>query len=441
MSDACQPSLSHRRRDLVAGGAVRDDQVRDLVLAGARGDRHAARDVRAGVRDEDLRAVHDPLPVAELGARLRRAGVRPGSGLGEPERGEPLPRGEVGNPLALLLLGPVEEDRHRPERGVRRHGDRDGGVDPAQLLDRERVRERVAAGAAVLLRDRDAHEPELRELGDDLVRESGAPGRAPRRPARSAPSASSRTVRRMSSCSSERSKFTPPAAARARRAGGRRTRSRRPSVVVVPPALEVGRSGDVEVRPRALADELLQEVGGIERRALAESGRVLHVRERGLDVAPVGVVEGEGPGVVAARLTGHAHLLQPVLVVGEEPGVEVPERDDDAAGQRREVEQVGGARAPRVPERVGEDEPALRIRVRHLDRLAVRGRDDVAGAVGPVAEHVLARGDDGRAREQAARAPRSLPDRASTAPAPPMSDFRSSIFARRLQVETRPSRT
>ena len=51
------------------------------------------------------------------------------------------------------------------------HGDRDRGVDARQLLDCDRVRQRVGARAAVLLRDRHAHQPELRELGDQLVRE------------------------------------------------------------------------------------------------------------------------------------------------------------------------------------------------------------------------------------------------------------------------------
>ena len=55
---------------------------------------------------------------------------------------------------------------------MRRDGDRDRRVDPGQLLDRERVGDGVAAGAAVLLRDRQAHQPELAELGDELVREA-----------------------------------------------------------------------------------------------------------------------------------------------------------------------------------------------------------------------------------------------------------------------------
>ena len=48
----------------------------------------------------------------------------------------------------------------------------DRGVDPGQLLDRERVGERVGAAAAVLLRERDPHQPELAHLGDDLVGEA-----------------------------------------------------------------------------------------------------------------------------------------------------------------------------------------------------------------------------------------------------------------------------
>ena len=67
--------LLHRLGDLVAGRAVRDDQVRDLVVAGERRDRHAGRDVRARVRDEDLRAVDDPLAVLQLGPRARGRGV------------------------------------------------------------------------------------------------------------------------------------------------------------------------------------------------------------------------------------------------------------------------------------------------------------------------------------------------------------------------------
>ena len=50
--------------------------------------------------------------------------------------------------------------------------DRDGRVDARQLLDRDRVGDGVPSGAAVLLGDGQPHEPELRELGDELVGEA-----------------------------------------------------------------------------------------------------------------------------------------------------------------------------------------------------------------------------------------------------------------------------
>ncbi len=55
---------------------------------------------------------------------------------------------------------------------MRRHRDRHGRVDARQLLDRNRIRDSVGAGAAVLLRDRDAHQPQVGQLGDELVREA-----------------------------------------------------------------------------------------------------------------------------------------------------------------------------------------------------------------------------------------------------------------------------
>jgi hypothetical protein len=66
----------------------------------------------------------------------------------------------------------VEEDRHRAERGVRRHRDCHRRVDPRQLLDGDRVGERVGSGAAVLLRERHAHQTELGQLRYELVREA-----------------------------------------------------------------------------------------------------------------------------------------------------------------------------------------------------------------------------------------------------------------------------
>ena len=143
-----------------------------------------------------------------LRCRAGGAGVRARVRLGEPERGQPAAGGEVREPPFLLLLGAEEVDRHRPERGVGGDGDRDGRVDPRQLLDRDRIGDGVAARAAVALVDRDAHQAEPGHLAH------GSTGKRASRSSSSATGATrsranERTVSRISSCSEVRSKSTP----------------------------------------------------------------------------------------------------------------------------------------------------------------------------------------------------------------------------------------
>ena len=93
----------------------------------------------------------------------------PASGSVRPKAASLRAGGQLRHPLGLLLVRAPEVDRHRAERGVGGHRDRHRGVDPGQLLDRERVGERVGAAAPVLLRERDAHQAELAHLRDELV--------------------------------------------------------------------------------------------------------------------------------------------------------------------------------------------------------------------------------------------------------------------------------
>ena len=115
----------------------------------------------------------------------------------------------------------------------------------------------------------------------------------------------------------------------------------------------------------------------------------------GVDVAAVALVQRERPDEVAAALARCGDPVAPFVVVREEAGVEVAERELHRAGQRREVDDVRRSLAPRVPERVGEHEPAFRVGVRDLDRLAVRRAEDVAGAERVAAGKILRRGEDG----------------------------------------------
>ena len=75
---------------------------------------------------------------------------------------------------------------------MHRDGDAHARVGARELLEHEDVREKVRARAAVFLRDADAHEPELGELRDQLVREPMRRDPSRRRAATISASASSR---------------------------------------------------------------------------------------------------------------------------------------------------------------------------------------------------------------------------------------------------------
>ena len=60
-----------------------------------------------------------------------------------------------------------------------------------------------------------------------------------------------------------------------------------------------------------------------------------------------------------------------LVVVDEEAGVLLAERDDDGAGERRQVDDEARLEALlRVPEHVGQHEPPLGVGVEDLDGLA-----------------------------------------------------------------------
>jgi hypothetical protein len=160
-----------RRLDCEALDAGRDDDRGDLVVAGLRGDRDERGDRGAGVRDELLGAVDDPLAVLQPGLGLGGPSVGAGLGLGEPEPGERVAGREVGEPALFLLLGAVREDRGdaEPYRTLERDAER--LVDASDLLDRDAQAGEVAAAAAVLLGYGQAEQAELAHLGDRFERE------------------------------------------------------------------------------------------------------------------------------------------------------------------------------------------------------------------------------------------------------------------------------
>ena len=112
-----------------------------------------------------------PAVAVRLRSRPQRSSVGAGLGLRERERPDHLAAGQRRNEARPLLVGAEVEDRQR--YGARMHADRHphAGVRPGDLLEDEDVRDEVRARAAVLLRDAHAHQAELGELAEDLLRE------------------------------------------------------------------------------------------------------------------------------------------------------------------------------------------------------------------------------------------------------------------------------
>ena len=95
----------------------------------------------------------------------------PASGSVSPKPPRRPPRAQVGQPRLLLRLGAEPVDRVGAEAHPRLEGDRHRVVDPRQLLDRDAQHREVAAAPAVLLRERDAEQPEVAHRPHDVDRE------------------------------------------------------------------------------------------------------------------------------------------------------------------------------------------------------------------------------------------------------------------------------
>ena len=102
-----------------------------------------------------------------LGARRHGAGVGPGIGLGEAEGAHPLAGGEPGQVLHALRLGAIGIDGVHDERGLHRVHGPEPAVHPLHLAGDQSVGHVVGPGAAVLLGDGDAQQPQRPHLGED----------------------------------------------------------------------------------------------------------------------------------------------------------------------------------------------------------------------------------------------------------------------------------
>ena len=132
---------------------------------------HSEDDHGAGhsaVGDEALGAVEHIVVTLQNSGGLLAGGVGAGVGLGQAESADLLAAEQVGQILHLLLLGAVLIDGGAAQRGVGRHDNTSGAADLGQLLNAHSVGQHIAAGAAVLLGEVDAHHAQLAHLLDGL---------------------------------------------------------------------------------------------------------------------------------------------------------------------------------------------------------------------------------------------------------------------------------
>ena len=127
-----------------------------------------------------------------------------------------------------------------------------------------------------------------------------------------------------------------------------------------------GGAGDVEVDPGGVLGEFLEEHGGGDGAAIAAAG-VHDVGDVGANDLLVLVIQRHAPHFFAGLVEGLAEAVVHGVVVGEDAGVDVAESDDDGAGERGGVDQVGAAELARVEKAVGENQAAFGVGVDDLD--------------------------------------------------------------------------
>ena len=151
----------------------RADLARSGLAVGDGGDDVGARHARVG--DEPLPAIEDPVLAIPMCPGPRAARVAPRARLGEPVGADDLAGGHRPQIALLLLVGSGKPDRIAAEAGVGADDDPDTARHAGELLDGDRVGERVQTGTTDLLRIWDAEEPERCRFADDLGRKLALP--------------------------------------------------------------------------------------------------------------------------------------------------------------------------------------------------------------------------------------------------------------------------
>src|SRR5262249_41066432 len=155
-----------------------------------------------------------------------------------------------------------------------------------------------------------------------------------------------------------------------------------------------GGACDIEVNPRRVACKFADEPCAGDGAAALAAADVLNVGEAAFDEFAILVVHRKLPHFFAGGFGGGEELVGPALVgAAEDADVDIGESDDDGAGERGGVDEMGRAQLLGVVDGVGEDEAALGVSVEDFDRLARHGGLDVAGLLRAATGHVFRGGD------------------------------------------------
>jgi hypothetical protein len=128
-------------------------------------------------------------------------------------------------------------------------------------------------------------------------------------------------------------------------------------------------AGDVEMRPWRLVDKALQQLRGGNGAAVAATG-IFHVGEFRIDHLVVFRPQRHPPHPLTCLLADFDQAIGELVVVGEQPGIFLSERDDDRAGQGGEIDHEFRLEAlVHVVQDIGEHGTAFGIGVDDLDGL------------------------------------------------------------------------
>src|SRR5579864_6689651 len=118
--------------------------------------------------------------------------------------------------------------------------------------------------------------------------------------------------------------------------------------------------------PRSFFRELLEEGGG-SAGATPASASVLQIGNLRAHHFQIFVADRQTPHLFSGCFSRRFEAIVDAVVAGENSGIRVSESNDDRAGERSRVDQVGAAELASVAEAVGKHEAAFGVGVDDLD--------------------------------------------------------------------------